>query len=225
MAENTTTCSDCGAEILSRTAARTGGRCMPCARGTRVQIEDSKRRAGEERERKRVNQSALERIRARRSPTFGDFLAEENPIDVLWQFLVSIVFHEQGEQNVEVLTDAAKCLYFVRILDAEVNNGGFHQYFSNSSGDYAHEALAGLLALGAGETARLLQQAIHAFPSKRVSKKEGERNEQLDHVEGELLDALATQYYALSNAGTEDLDALILAFMTRHADGAVAASH
>jgi hypothetical protein len=223
VSENTTTCSDCGAEILARTSARTGGKCMPCVQGIRAQIEESKRRTAQERERERVNQTGLARIRARQFPTFGDFLAEEDPVGVLWQFLLSTVYREQTVKDVGALTGAAKNLYLVHVLDGEVFNGGFHQYFSNSSGDYAHEALSALLELGAGEAAKLLQQAIRAFPLERVSKERGERNEQLDHVDVKLLDALDAQYYALSDAGTEDLGTLIRAFMTRHAGEAVAA--
>ena len=45
-------------------------------------------------------------------------------------------------------------------LEAEVFNGGFHQYFFNSAGDAAPEALVALKSLGAVQTARVLADAI-----------------------------------------------------------------
>jgi hypothetical protein len=45
-------------------------------------------------------------------------------------------------------------------LEAEVFNGGFHQYFHNSSGDAAPEALVALEVLGAHTSARILRDAL-----------------------------------------------------------------
>ena len=36
-------CTQCGALILTNTAERTGGLCMPCQRGTRAEIDEAKR--------------------------------------------------------------------------------------------------------------------------------------------------------------------------------------
>lgn len=45
-------------------------------------------------------------------------------------------------------------------LEAEVNNGGFHQYLFNSSGKFARFALSALRAVGASQTAGILELAI-----------------------------------------------------------------
>jgi len=180
-------------------------------------MEENKRRAAEEREQERVNAAAAERIRSKSHPTFADFLAEEDPIGVLWPFVVSRVFHESRSRDVEVLTPAAKQLYFVVIMDGEVMNGGFHQFFSNTSGDYAHEALAALRELGAAETSTLLQTAIDTFPKKQVPKDRAQRNALLDRIDPKTLDAIDGQYYALAKCGSEDLAELILRFMRTHA--------
>jgi hypothetical protein len=50
-------CSQCGAMILAGTATRTGGMCMPCKRGTRQSIDESRRRSRERR-------ATLERLAA-----------------------------------------------------------------------------------------------------------------------------------------------------------------
>ena len=215
MPETTTTCSECGAEILTRTAAKTGGRCMPCVQGNRENIEASKRRAAEARDSEKVIQAAFARLSKKKRVTYGDLLAEAEPVGLLWQFLAS--------KDLTLLAPGARGLVLVQILDDEVHNGGFHQFFSNSSGDYAHETLAGLVEIGAAAAAKVLQEAIRAFPSKRAPADRGERNDQLDQVDAQLLDALDDRYYALRDDGTEDFPALILAYMKRHADETIAA--
>lgn len=49
-------------------------------------------------------------------------------------------------------------------LDAEVNNGGFDQFFFNSSGDHAIETIQALKHVGAIRTAELVQLACDRFP-------------------------------------------------------------
>jgi len=46
---------------------------------------------------------------------------------------------------------------------SEVCNGGFHQFFHNSTGVLAPEALAGFRAIGLHEWAEILQQAMRFF--------------------------------------------------------------
>jgi hypothetical protein len=50
--------------------------------------------------------------------------------------------------------------YCIHRLEAEVNNGGFHQLFFNSSGAYVQETLQALTAIGAIATRALLERAI-----------------------------------------------------------------
>lgn len=54
------------------------------------------------------------------------------------------------------------CMY---ILEMEVNNGGFHQFFYNSSGRFALQSVEALENIGASKTASLLSKAISiAYP-------------------------------------------------------------
>jgi hypothetical protein len=47
-------------------------------------------------------------------------------------------------------------------LEAEVNNGGFHQYFWNSSGTLVPDAAGALRAIGASKMSKIVEQAIEA---------------------------------------------------------------
>ncbi len=70
------------------------------------------------------------------------------------------------------LTEPQKLFYLNQNLEREVNNGGFHQYFINSSGDYSHETIQSLKSIGATTTALILQRATDQFPNKTVPKDE-----------------------------------------------------
>ena len=50
--------------------------------------------------------------------------------------------------------------YCLHQLEAEVNNGGFHQFFSNSSGEYVRETIKALTDVGAAKTCDLLKRAV-----------------------------------------------------------------
>jgi hypothetical protein len=54
-------------------------------------------------------------------------------------------------------------LYAAHWCQSEVCNGGFHQFFSNTTGLLAPEALDGFRAIGANEWAELLGEAMKHF--------------------------------------------------------------
>jgi Domain of unknown function (DUF4375) len=51
----------------------------------------------------------------------------------------------------------------VRELEDEVNNGGFHQFFYNSSGDDTAETIRALEMIGADKMADILMRAVARF--------------------------------------------------------------
>jgi len=63
----------------------------------------------------------------------------------------------------ECLSAAARHLFAVWWCDSEVCNGGFHQFFSNSTGVLAPEALEGFQAIGLHETAKVVEIALAKF--------------------------------------------------------------
>ena len=77
---------------------------------------------------------------------------------------------------IRALPAGVRAIYTTWLVDAEVNAGGFHQYFFNSSGQYAGDALAGYELLGAEEYAAIMRSAIATYEIDR---------EQLESVEAE----------------------------------------
>lgn len=69
---------------------------------------------------------------------------------------------------IRTLPPGVRAIYATWLVDAEVNNGGFNQYFFNSSGQYAGEALRGYELLGADEYAAVMRSAIATFEIDRA---------------------------------------------------------
>ena len=129
------TCKTCGVAILESTAAGNEGLCVPCKRGTRKRLEDAKKWYREEREQER-----------------------SDPFRKLWRELVHRVYETSGGFN--SLSESERQYFAVGLLEGEVYNGGFDQYFFNSSGDYCQYAIDGLEQMGASTALKLLRQAI-----------------------------------------------------------------
>lgn len=73
-----------------------------------------------------------------------------------------------------------QAIYCIWWLEGEVNNGGFHQYFLNSSGDLYAETLSALEAIGANKTKALLERAAQiAFGSNPPT----DRDKRIDVLE------------------------------------------
>jgi len=63
----------------------------------------------------------------------------------------------------EDLSHAEQVLACLTEVEMEVNNGGFDQYYWNSPGDHADDAVTALRELGAAHTAGLVAQANAVF--------------------------------------------------------------
>jgi hypothetical protein len=83
----------------------------------------------------------------------------------------------------EKLSEPQKTFYFNQYLEKEINNGGFSQYFYNSSGSFAHETIISLRQIKAIKTADILQLAIDQFPNSIVPKDRSERQQVLEKIE------------------------------------------
>lgn len=79
-----------------------------------------------------------------------------DPYRELWKWLVG---KAQSDPGLATLSEAHRNYFAVGVLEGEVYNGGFDQFFSNSSGAYYALAAEGLEALKAEASLRLLQDA------------------------------------------------------------------
>ena len=132
--------------VLPSTARKNQGLCMPCKNGTRKSMELAKELTAKERE-----------------------LDKTCPIRAMWRELVDKVYSPGG--GFSSLSDVEKLYYAVNVLSGEVYNGGFDQYFFNTSAQDYRYAEFGLMQLGAKNSLRLLREAKHQlFGSCQVPK-------------------------------------------------------
>ena len=113
------------------------------------------------------------------------------------------------------LTEPQKLFYYNQNLEREINNGGFNQFFRNSSGDNSHETVLSLKAIGAEKTSDILQKAIDQFPDKKVPKDRDQRMEIVTQIEGnanEIWDELDQEFYKYE----DDLNSLNLEYVKKH---------
>ena len=82
-------------------------------------------------------------------------------------FVVAMTEHldnkTQYGEDMSALSEAERIFYITQTLEMEVNNGGFSQFFYNSSGNFSNELVGAFTAIGANATAAICQKAISAF--------------------------------------------------------------
>jgi hypothetical protein len=97
--------------------------------------------------------------------TLGDYLAETEPVATLWPDLVDEAYRDSSRHaQMERLSPSAQVLFNTGYFFGEIVNGGISQFFSNSSGNRAHETLAALRTIGAAMCVELLEKALTLFP-------------------------------------------------------------
>ena len=148
---------------------------MPCKAGTRDALEASKRRMQEERDRELTD-----------------------PLRRFWRNLVHRVHDTAG--GFAGLSEAEKQYFAVSLLDGEVCNGGFEQYFFNSSGTYYSYALLGLKSMGADQVLTLLLRAKHvlfAFDDvpEDTERRRATLRKKISDSQAQLLEQLDELYY------------------------------
>jgi len=120
--------------------------------------------------------------------------------------------HKTGYDSLSI---PEQVLHHVYWLESEVNNGGFHQYFYNSSGDYALDTPGALDQIGAHHTAKLLRRAIELFPGGPPPRDLQQRREQLDSLSEAArakLEKLDSEFYEYH----DPLEELQVKYMLAH---------
>ena len=65
------------------------------------------------------------------------------------------------------MSEGFQMVHSTMALETQVNNGGFNQFFYNSSGQYAEMALRSLKLIGATEYYEILQKAIETYMKEK----------------------------------------------------------
>jgi hypothetical protein len=111
----------------------------------------------------------------------------------------------------ELLSPARRAVVLAEELDGEVNNGGFDQYYLNSSGDGAALAPAALKQLGRDKAAAIAERANAQFPGGPPADRalRLKAMDKLGGAAGTAWEQLDTDFYHLDEKDALGLDALV----------------
>ena len=110
------------------------------------------------------------------------------------------------------LNEHERIFYITQTLEQEVNNGGFSQYFYNSSGNFANEAVHAFTQIGALKTAEICKKAVAVF-NGQVPVDRDERENLLESLDCEdFFDECDNAFYDYE----DDLEALNYAYIMNH---------
>jgi uncharacterized protein with NAD-binding domain and iron-sulfur cluster len=121
------------------------------------------------------------------------------------------------QRGYDSLTEAEKTFNAVYWLEAEINNGGFDQYFLNNAGDYAQETVTALQRIGAQHTSQILLAAMRLFPGGAPSQDHYKRQEQLLSLGAQdqaAMQGLDQEFYAY----TDPIGPLLIEYVRQHKD-------
>ena len=130
---------------------------------------------------------------------------------------IDIYLNEKCEygEKIDRLNESQKILLIIKNLEREINNGGFNQFYWNSSGDYANETIGALVNIGANKTAEIVKKANSEFNNGTVPKGRIERQNELELIENkaeENWNNLDLTFYGYN----EDLTELLIAFVIKN---------
>jgi Domain of unknown function (DUF4375) len=91
---------------------------------------------------------------------------------------------------------ASRLVFAAHFCQSEICNGGFHQFFGNSSGVLAPEAVEGFREIGQAQVAALIEKAMSLFGSVYPRDRK-ERQARLTGGVESSLDALDETFYSL----------------------------
>ena len=124
--------------------------------------------------------------------------------------------YEDEYRIVTGLSKGFQAIYATWWVEAEVKNGGFHQYFWNSSGQFAMEAIEGFNAIGAPAMAGVMEDAVRMaiaeMPEMNKFREEGTIEAFAESYEHTNLGTLDTRF----DEQDDDLSSLRIAYIRRN---------
>ncbi len=115
-------------------------------------------------------------------------------------------------ENIEKLNSSQKVVVVIENLEREINNGGFNQFYFNSSGNFANDTLEYLKIIGANSTFEIVKRANNEFPNGIVPSDRGERTDILLKIE-EKADITWAECNKLFYQYPNDISGLLVEFI------------
>lgn len=124
------------------------------------------------------------------------------------------IYKKVQEDDLITLNEKENVIYLIAILELEVKNGGFKQYFFNASSSLATLTLESLEKVGAVKTKGLLEKAIRVAFDKEIPKDRDKRLEKLlalDKSDEAKLYELDQEFYKHD----ENIEELVNAYLSQ----------
>ena len=112
------------------------------------------------------NRPVYETLTSEIIDTISDENLEQAIIDNLWTKMRKDLADEY--EKVSTFSKSRQAIFVTWRLEAEVNNGGFNQYYYNSSGQYADKTEEALKLLGANKFADLVKRANTVYKNENA---------------------------------------------------------
>jgi len=134
-------------------------------------------------------------------------------IDPVWELADFNGSNAEYEASLARFSRPQRLVWAVLWYDAEVCNGGHHQFYLNPTGMVWRDALAGFEAIGLPEAARIMRQSAEQMGGA-PSLDQSERVQQLRQVD-RFFGGLDDRYYDLLKR--VDFSATIMSYIRAHA--------
>jgi hypothetical protein len=158
-----------------------------------------------------ASEQEFEKRQTKLAAMAGDTLVREATPDELVDIVMQRLMRSLDQPM--KMSAAERDVWLAAMYDGEVNNGGHHQFFFNSSGDEAIEVRDALARIGRTDTLAIYDCALTAFPGSKPARDRAQRNEQLarwGEKQFQIFEHLDSAYYA-STSWTSALDKYIRA--------------
>ncbi|WP_026308565.1 DMP19 family protein [Spirosoma spitsbergense] len=125
--------------------------------------------------------------------------------------------YQKEYQTVTNWTKPQQAIYIIWVLEAEVNNGGFNQFYFNSSGQFADLTVDALTRVGAKKFADLAASANEIYKANKeeiARHQDGTMEGFSESYEDNPLNKLDDEFYDLSSK--ENLQKRQIAYVRSH---------
>ena len=114
------------------------------------------------------------------------------------------------------LTTGQKAIPLLQLLEGEVCNGGFHQFFWNSSGNNSSGILDALIAIQADQYSLIFQKAVAVLAVKGKLENRRQRQSALKLISKDAFDKLDDAFYELNDNKSTSLEKLRAKYFRKH---------
>jgi len=148
-----------------------------------------------------------------------DQTRDDTLTQVIFDDLISKMAKDASNEYPVVMNfnKSQQAIYVIVVLQGEVDNGGFNQYYYNSSGQFAKFTPNALKLVGADRFAELVTKANKAFETenKKIKKNQDGTLEGFSKsYENNPLNKFDKEFYAFEKK--ENLDALLVHYIRKH---------